>query len=654
MLQYNQLADAVHALHNDFTELRERALARYDLYAMRRDPYVPGDIAREGKFRINSPLVMNSAREIRADLMMNPTEFMVIPLARESGAISRPMERRAENLERALAIIWGRLNEGRLVDREIIWHQLVSPFGVMVLEFNEFSLPDQPEYLSDEQYVEFVEAYEREWMPWSVSTPDPLTCSFIEKRGRLVMFARKYRVNVFDLELMYNMNHGSVEPDKRLRLVQDKWRWVSDDYSTEISKNSFREVDMLYLDDGEYIYQAAENLDGTGGMILSCVPNPCGKVAAYIVPGNKTPHRRPEDAFEPFLLPLMQNIMQTNDIRSTRATAARNLAGPHMYIPVDPELQKMYLQKGEKLPAAQRFRKNEIPYLLGQVQPLPSELSPDWDKLEAMVQGEQARLLPSPFVHVLDPAVIKSATATSILHAAESGLRTYGPLMSAYDSAIRDLMEDGIVSSLVRYYDELEVFAYASGEEVARGRNLKQGTLYKLNRDMVDFPHRLLVKTRGMSQAQAAAQYELVERQWVLPDGSKGPASFDDLLDAGNYTDKPAQKIKLAVEGFLEIVKPWLQEMALRTVQEKIQLDGGVNIGLIQQPAMPALPGGAPPAPGAPGGASPAAAAGAIGGGDSGRRPARPNAAQRMDAPYVNPAQGGTESTVLGGPLAVT
>ena len=633
-LDYTEVSEVVEALHRDFAVVRERAEARYDLYSMRRDPYVPEDIAREGKFRINSPLLMNSAREIRADLMMNPTEFMCVPLARESGAISRPMERKAENLERSMAIIWGRLNEGRQVDREVIWHQLVSPYAVMTLEFNEYLVPDQPEWMDDNQYVDFIDSHEREWMPWSVSTPDPLTCSWMERAGRAVLFARKYKATVYDLEHQYNKLSGSVEPDKSLRFIEQRFKWVSDDYPEySSSKHAFKEVDVLYLDDGDYIYQACSGLDGVG-TLLACVPNPTGRVCSYIIPGNVTPSRKPEDRYEPFLLPLMQNIMQTNDIRSTRATAARNLAGPHTYIPVDPEVQKIYLQRGEKLPGAHRWKKNEVPYLLGHIEPYPSELSPDWDKVEQMTQQEQQRLLPSPFVHVLDPAVLKAATATSILHAAESGLRTYGPLMTGYDAAIRDMMSYGVVGSILHYYDELEVFNYASGEEMARGRNIKQGTLYQLNRKSVDFPHRLMVKTRGMSQAQASAQYELVERQWVLPDGSKGPAAFDDLLDAGNYTDKPAQKVKLAVEGFLEMAKPWLQEMAVTTIREKIEMEGGVR-----------LPIGAPEAPGvAPGG--PGAAA------STNTQPSgMPNAAQRMDAPLITGPAGGTGSGLEGGPL---
>src|SRR5690606_23035538 len=110
----------------------------------------------------------------------------------------------------------------------------------------------------------------------------------------------------------------------------------------------FQEVEMLWLDDGEYIYHIAQNPgaglqqngeeDGTlpGGELLWRQPNPTGRVTAFIIPGNLTPARRPEDRYEPFLLPLMQVVMHMNNIRSTRATAARNLAGPHTYIAVDP------------------------------------------------------------------------------------------------------------------------------------------------------------------------------------------------------------------------------------------------------------------------------------------------------------------------------
>lgn len=176
-MSYEEVVETVLQLDRDFDPVRMQAKRRYDLYRAKKDPYVPEEIAREGKLRILSAHVDAAAQTIRADLMMNPTEFTCIPLARQSdGTIPKGFSSKAETVERAAAIIWGRLNEGRRIDRDIIWHQLVSPYGVIVLEGNEYSPPEQPEWMADADYVNLTEKYEKEWMPWTLSTPDPLTC----------------------------------------------------------------------------------------------------------------------------------------------------------------------------------------------------------------------------------------------------------------------------------------------------------------------------------------------------------------------------------------------------------------------------------------------------------------------------------------------
>lgn len=617
---YHEVSELANGLYNSFEAFRQQAMRRRSLYAMRKDPIVPEEIAREGAVHVTSGLVMHAAQSIRSDIMMNPTEFMVIPLARErDGAITTPMERKAENLERALAVIWGKLNEGRRIDREIIWHQLVTGFGVMVLEFEELMIPDQPEWMSDQAYADLVDTYERDWIPWKICTPEPLTCGWLERDGQPVIFARRYRMLVRDVEELYSKRPGSVEPEANLRLTDHGWQWVGDDYSWEQSRvfaAGLREVNVTWLDDGRHIYHLVDSPHGSGGCVVWAAPNPIGRCTAFIVPGNITPDRRPELRYEPFLLPLMQAVSDINNIRSMRATAARNMAGPHMYIPIDPEIQKQYLARGEKLPLAHRWRKNEIAYLLGEIKTAPSEVSPDWDRVEQAINEDMQRFLPSPFVHIVDPAVLKAATATSILHAAEAGLRLYGPLMSAYDAAIRDICDFGIVGSILRQYDDLRLMAFATGEEMARGRNLRQGTAYHLSREAVNFPHKILVKTRGMSQAQAAAQYDLALRQWVLPDGTKGPATLDDLIDAANYTDKVSQKMKLAEESILRAVDPWLQQMAIETIRRQVELDSGIQLPIV--PTQPSEP-----------------------------QPARlPSAAQRMDAPLVTGPEGGSGEVV--------
>lgn len=645
-LDYQAVTELVYGLDREFETLRLDARRRYDLYRMEKEPYVPDDIAREGKVRMLSSLVMHSAETIRADLMMNPTEFSVYPLARESdGTISKQNEVKAENLERALATLWGRLNENRSIDRDIIWHQLVSPFGVIMLEFNDYLPPDQAEGVDDDDYVSICNDYDNNWLPWRLHCPDPLTCSWIERNSKPVVFARRYKVRIRDLEDIYTKNRASTEPDANLVFDENRFKWVSDDYNrlTASPLAGTMEVEMSFLDDGQYIYLCVQNPgnDQDNGMMLSCIPNYAGRVTGFIVPGNTTPDRLPQNRYEPFLLPLMQAVNQINDIRSMRATAARNLAGPKNYIPLDPQIVAEYVKRGEKLPTGHRWQSNnEIPYLQGEVTSMPSELSPDWDKVEERINEDMQRFLPSQSINVIDPAVLKSATATSILHAAEAGLRTYGPLMAAYDATIRDIAE-AIIFSYKTYYGDPDaelppLKLYSSGQEVAGGKNLKAGSLFKITTQNVDFPYKIVINTRSMSQAQASAQYEAKLAQWILPDGSKGPASQRDLIEAANYTDVEAQMMKLAEESMLQLIDPWIQAQVIEAVKEEIFMSDGIMLPIGQQDAM-----GAP---------QPGAAQQQGGGGAGNGQPSRlPNQAQRMDSPQVVGPQGGSSPTMPGG-----
>lgn len=624
MLSYNEIMDSVLSLEIDFKPLRDDARNRYALYTRRREPDISPEIAREGQVDMLSPMVTYAANTIRADLLMNPTEFMTIPLARErDGRIPKDDAKKADNLERALAIIWSRINDGRRVDREIIWHQLVSPFGVMILECGEREVPSQPDGMSAKVYTHILENWEREWMPWSVITPDPMTCAFQERSGKPTIFVRRYKQLIRDVERLYSRKRGDFE-DMDLRFDGANWVWkrMSDDYEPSVyfqSMNSLKECEMLWLDDGVNIYHVALGLYGKGGQIVWQGQNPIGRVSAFVVSGSSTPFRNPQDKYEPYLLPLMQVVDQINNIRTTRATASRNVSGPRTYIPLDPEIVKMYEAAGKKLPVTHRWKANETPYLLGPVMEAPAHVDPDLDKIEGALLGELERLMPSPFVHIVDPAVLKAATATSILHAAETGLRMYGPLMSAYDSAIKSLCE-GIVFSAVNFYDEdARVYAYATGEEMARGKNLTEGNIYFLNAEAADFSHRLQVKTRSMTQAQAAAQYDSVLKQWILPDGRRGPATFEDLVDAANYTDKAAQIEKRAAEDILDRIDPVIDQMALAQFYAKMKSKTGMDLPLIpgaeQQESSPSR---------------------------------LPNSGQRMDAPFINPLEGGSEATMTG------
>ena len=620
---YSEITEQASAIFNSFKDLHDDARRRYSLYTLRRSPVIAEDIAREGQVNVLSPLIIHSAHTIRADLMMNPTEFMVTPLARDTGgSIIKDHVRKGDNLEKALAILWSQVNEGRRVDREIIWHQLVSPFGVMVLEAEEPRYPDQGN-LSNDEYLNLIERHKLEMLPWNISTPDPTTCAFTEYRGKPTVFVRKYKQLVRDVERNYSRRKSTPHHDADLKLGSDgvfKWEKISEDYDRSSYRqgvNSIREVEMVWLDDGENIYHVALNPGAPQtGTVVWEGKNPFGRVSAFIVGSNVTPMRNPEDRWEPYLWPLMQTVEQLNVIRTTRATAARNESGPDDYIVMDPQTIQLFEKMGKELPMFQQFKRNnnEVPYLYGKMESRVSQTSIDFDKLEMRLNEDLQRFLPSSFVNVLDPAVIKAATASAILNAAEAGLRMYGPLMSAYDAQIKEVME-AILHCAEFHFKGEEFSFYSSGEEMARGKNIKAGSGYALSDKNLDFPYRLTVKTRSMTQAQASAQYDLALKQRTLPDGTPGPVTLGDLIDAANYSDKAAQLEAIASEQILRSIDPFLQQMAMAAAVVEIEATTGMKLPLGNEP---------------------------LGGAE--QSPSRlPNSAQRMDAPMVTGPEGGSD-----------
>jgi hypothetical protein len=126
-----------------------------------------------------------------------------------------------------------------------------------------------------------------------------------------------------------------------------------------------------------------------------------------------------------------------------------------------------------------------------------------------------------------------------------------------------------------------------------------------------------------MSQAQASAQYEAKLAQWILPDGSKGPSTFTDLIEAANYTDTNAQLMRLAEESMLQMIDPWMQAQAIEAVKEEIFISDNILLPIGQQMALPMDDGGQQPS-------------------------GMPNAAQRMDSPLMAGPEGGSSPGMPG------
>jgi len=633
--EFNEILETAEALEVQFGAFRKEDGERRALYSMRRRPKLAPDEARGGQVDVLSPELMEMVKAIRSDLLMNPTEFLISPTARDdSGGIKHDDQKLADALESADTIRWNRINASRKLDRDVIWFQCVAPLAIPILE----ALPVDPPDLTNMGSAEGDRAL-REWRhdfsPWRAFCADVFTCAWRERGDVPTIFARRYRQTVADVESLYSRNKGSAEPGADLIMGKDsKWTWVpmSDDYSAGQDPTgrgqtrggkALREVEMIWLATKERIYHCVLDDRKSGGVGFGNVriggkqsgqvvwsgENPFGRVPAFLVPGNDTPLRNPEDQYEPFLFAQMQVIDQLNIIETRRATASKNVAGPDTYIVPDVEMAKAYMatHNGELPSNAQWGKKGDMPHLMGEIKTRPVLVDPDMDKLEQRLETRLDRLRPSSFTHIADPQVLSATTASALLTAVEAQMRYLGPLNGAWDAQIKamcDAMDRSVVNYYGQFSDVLQGLPFvATGDEKVRGKSLEKGTVFMLSAESLDFPYERSVRTRMLTQAAATARWAFVNTQWRLPDGTKGPASYKDLLDAGNYTDTEAQLLQLATEAILDDLDPWLREMAQSAAAMEIQLDSGITVPFpaIGQPPVET----APPAGGGGNGAAP-------------------------------------------------
>lgn len=653
---FHEIYDQVIALEADFVTFRGEDEQRVDLYTMRRSVDLIEDIARDGQVDILSPDLIYEASKIRADLLAMPVEFTCYPTGRdERGGIKHRDQVRADLIERATAVWWGQQNRGKRLDTSVIWRQLIDRLAIVILECKENAPPDQKRGQSDREYEIDLDSWQQTKNLWRTFEVEPRTCAWEEKEDIPTLLVRRYKQLAWKTMRDYR-GRGPKGPGAQLSLEDGKWDWVSDEYvvyetrnaagggSQAVGANRLRELEMVWMDDGEWIYICALNDDGKSGLVVYAAPNPVGRVSGVLVPGNKVPLRRPEDRYEPFLWPLMMDTEQLNVIESMRATAAKNVTGANEYVALDPEVAKHIMINGKDLPAPHEWQPGETPYLPGELKTRATPLSEDWDKLEERIEARAARHRLAPVV-AEDPDAAKAGTAAGLLANLESHMRQLNPLVTNWDLAKVQLAEMFHYSIRKGIYADAKGSDYgqfrfpATGKERAHGKTLKAGEVYTLDASTFDFPYEFEAESKQHTEAQAAARYAGKLAQYILPDGKRGPASFADLMDAADYTDQAAQLEVLAKEAILDRLDPWLDEQAQTAASTQIEIDSGIRVPLpLAQNAQPP----AAPAPGAPG--TPPAGAPPLSPGPAptAKPPANLNVGTRFSAPGFEGPTGGT------------
>src|SRR3990167_3034391 len=196
------------------------------------------------------------------------------------------------------------------------------------------------------------------------------------------------------------------------------------------------------------------------------------------------------------------------------------------------------------LPPPHVWEPGETPYLGGEIKTRPSTLPEDWDKLEQRIETRAQRYRPSEQTILGDPATQKAGTAAGLLAGVEAYFRQLSPLVGAWDSAKKQILEK-VHYSTEHYLSKAEDFGAVTlasrGYEFARGKTLKTGEVYQLDADSYAFPYDFNVKTVMRTESQSQARYEGKLAQYWLAPGGRGPAAPEDLVGGAGDTARGGQ-----------------------------------------------------------------------------------------------------------------
>jgi hypothetical protein len=387
-----EVIERVTTLEQDYNVFRGEAEDKTDLYALRRIPELPDDLARDSQINILSPDLRWAAHTVRSQCLTFPTEVNCIPTAMEpSGSVSAADKRKADNVERGDTIFWSKLNEHRRIDRPMYWRQCVQPLACFIFECGPVSSPDPA----------------KRWRYKCFDVPLD-TIGWLEEDDQATYVGRRYKQILAHCQKEYSRRKGNGENEnKDLVWANGKFDFeaASDSFSprlarSTISSKGFEEVELAWYDDGDEIYVVGMNsptswqsIKGkfglktpTSGEILWKGPNTIGRPSLFLVPSNDTPLTNPEDKYESFLDPLATVIEQQNVMATIRATASRNRAAPRDYIHIPPEVALQYLKGPDgKMPSAAEWADGRTEYFPGEIKQRPIDVDPDMDKLDVIL-----------------------------------------------------------------------------------------------------------------------------------------------------------------------------------------------------------------------------------------------------------------------------
>jgi hypothetical protein len=543
----------------DGAEMRRIARERHQLHSMLKVPELPEHMTRGMGTSEPTPLMIWLSDLILADIMPYPTLATVTPL----GDQTKVAQEAADKIEKWASLFRGRVDEGREATHEVRWHELLSPYGVMILRCGD---PGDD-------------------FPWRVDTPDPLTCFFPIEGGpsRPDVFARRYKQFAREVEKQNSKrrNYGAsgMFQSKNWSMNGGTWQEVGDDYAAENGPahsvgGRFEEVECFELHVDEMIYHYASNRDGKNGKIVWQGKSMTGGVSAVVIPGSTTPLREASERLRPALWPAYQMVLLINKVRAKRASRSDNLK-PDILAEQTPEMITA-IQAGQGIAQAQNAALEAGGPNIISVRGKPTlwtiQDDPDLDKQEQSYWTELNRYINS-MTEVSDAEVVKDSTANAFLTNLESRKRQRAPMLANLDWGWKQIVLMAI-RSIQEYDKDFALYATEDGmhKDLKRGQGETIGPA-----DVKDWDKRfwLAIETRSTTEAEARMRVQ----DWAYRKGL-GLSTHEEGVTAAGYTDEGAQLEALAIDKGVEAVGPWIAQEIQAATTERIRLRSGIMLSL--------------------------------------------------------------------------
>lgn len=552
----------------DHRAMRESAEDRHDLVNMLKVPDLPEHITRGIATSEPSPMLLWLARNISADILPYPTQVTITPL----GDLREDAQKQADKLEQWGSLFRTRVDSGKKVTSDCRDNQMLSPYAVMILRCGDPGLD----------------------FPWTVETPDPLTCFFPIERApfRPPLFGRRYKQLISDATKEFSGRRNYIDGKQQSagQLSYDGKNWGFDRLGTDRPYDSgspfsgdngrFRDCEFIELHDGEMCYIEALNADGKSGEIVWQYKSMVGGTPAVIVPGYYSSVGPVSERMQPLLWPAMQMVYLINRVRAKRASRSDNLK-PDILVEESPEwmaAKQAFPDAKTETDALESGGPNII-NLHGRPTLWALQNDPDLDKQEQSYWTELNRYINS-MTEVSDAEVVQDATANAFLTNLESRKRQRAPMLANLDWGWREIIKMAFVS--IKEYDkEFELYSI-DGTEHAKLRKGQSQTIGKADAEDIEKNFWIDVTTKSTSEAEARMRVQ----DWAYRKGLGISTQREGITSAG-YTDETQQIEQLTMDLGRQMVTPWVQQMVTTTVTERIRLRAGIDVSLIGQPLGP-------------------------------------------------------------------